>query len=201
MARIKMLTKQEFDPELRQLIDVDNKAPLEVGNVRIYAHCPELAKAFVRFMGVVRKPALLPRRLIELVRLRVAYHNQCRSCMAIRYNDGVRNGVTEEVVCQLETPDEARDLTPAERAALRFADLLGTNHYAITDETIEDLKKYFSEAEIVELGMNIAIFIGFGRLSMAWDMVDELPERFKVRGDKPITPWGGDAIVVGKSRS
>ena len=53
----------------------------------------------------------------------------------------------------------------------------------------------------LELGMNIAVFVGFGRLSMAWDMVDELPDRFRERGGEPITPWGGDAIIVGERKS
>lgn len=200
MARVRMLTPEELDPELRELVDADQKTPLEVGNIRIYAQRPELAKAYVRFGAAMKAPGMLPRRLVELVRLRVAFHNQCRSCMAVRYADGVDDGVTEDLVCQLERPEEAPDLTEAEREALRFADLLAANHHAVDDETFERLRRHFSEPEIVELGMNIALFVGFGRLSMVWDMVDELPERFRSReGNAPITPWGGDdAVVLGR---
>jgi AhpD family alkylhydroperoxidase len=192
MARIEMLTAEQFPPDLRELVDADSKTPLELGNVRIYAHRPELARAYVAFMAALRAPGLLSRRLVELVRLRVAYHNQCRSCMAVRYADGAAEGVDEALVCQLAAPEQAPDLTDAERAALRFADLLASDHLAIDDTTIADLRTHFSTEEIVELGMNVAAFVGYGRLSMAWDMVDELPERFRDRSGTLITPWESD---------
>lgn len=193
-----MLTAEQMPAGLRERLDAGRRTPLELGNARIYAHKPPLAEAYVEFMGRVRGERTLPDRLVELVRLRVAFHNQCRSCMAIRYDDAVADGVTEDLVCQLESPGDAEDLTDRERLALEFADLLATNHLEITDETIAGLREEFTDAEVVELGMNIAVFVGFGRLSMAWDMVDELPERFRDRTGATITPWGGDdAVVVG----
>lgn len=201
MARISMLTAAQLPADLRDLLDAENKTPLELGNLRIYAHRPALARAYVAFMAALREPGLLSRRLVELVRLRVAYHNQCRSCMAVRYADGVAEGVDEDLVCQLAAPEEAPGLTDAERAALRFADLLASDHLAIDDGTIAALRAHFGEDEIVELGMNVAAFVGYGRLSMAWDMVDELPDRFRDRGGAKVTPWGGDEELLGGPRS
>jgi AhpD family alkylhydroperoxidase len=199
MARITMLGPEQMDPELRDMLAA--KSPFEMAGARIYAHRPEIAKAHVRVREALQTHGTLDPRLIELVRLRVAFHNQCRSCMAIRYQSAVAAGVTEEVVCQLERPEEAVDLTAKERAAIEFADLFATNHYAIDDESFERLRKHFDDGEIVELGMNIAYFVGFGRLAMTWDMVDALPDRFRDRTPDRITPWGGDAIVVGERPS
>ena len=195
MSRIKRIEPENFDPELQEMMDVERRTPLEIGNVRYYAHRPELAKALLRFMGVLRAPGLLSPRLIELVRLRVAFHNQCRSCMAIRYDMAVQDGVSEELVCQLERPQEAADLTAAERVALRYADLFATDHLAIDDALIEELRAHLSEPEIVELGLNVSIFVGLGRFSAVCDMIEELPERFQQR-DQPVVPWGPDAILV-----
>lgn len=199
MSRIRLLPPEEWTPELRELVAPEGKTDLELGNVRIYAHRPQLAEAYVTFTGSLRANRTLPLRLIELVRLRVAFHNQCRSCMAIRYSDAVDDGVSEDLVCSLERPEEAPDLTDAERAALRFADLLASDHLAIDDATIARLREHFSEPEVVELGMHVATYVGFGRLSMAWDMVDELPDRFHDRNGA-VTPWGADATVVGGRR-
>ena len=195
MSRIKRIEPENFDPELQEMMDVERRTPLEIGNVRYYAHRPELAKALLQFMGVLRAPGLLSARLIELVRLRVAFHNQCRSCMAIRYDMAVQDGVSEDLVCQLERPQDAADLTAAERVALRYADLFATNHLAIDDALIEELREHFSEPEIVELGLNVSIFVGLGRFSAVCDMIEELPERFQQR-DQPVVPWGPDAILV-----
>lgn len=192
MARIRMLTAEEFPETLRELVGAEAKTPLELGNIRFYAHRPELAEAYVRFMAELRRPGLLPRRLVELVRLRVAFHNQCRSCMAVRYADGAADGVDEGLVCQLAAPDEAPDLTDAERSALRFADRMATDHLSIDDAAVADLRAHFGEAEVVELGMNVAAFVGYGRLSMALDMVDELPDRYRAPDGAVVTPWNAD---------
>jgi alkylhydroperoxidase family enzyme len=116
--------------------------------------------------------------------------------MAMRYADAVADGVTEDLVCSLEKPHEAPDLTDAERVALQYADLLANNHLAIGDAHYAELAEHFSEKEAVELGSWCAICIGFGRLSATWNMVEDLPERFQSGGDAPVTPWGPDAWVT-----
>jgi AhpD family alkylhydroperoxidase len=201
MARVRMLTAEEFPEALRTQLAADDKTPLELGNLRIYAHRPALASAYATYMAELRRPGLLSRRLVELVRLRVAFHNQCRSCMAVRYSDGAADGVDEALVCQLADPADAPDLDDADRAALRFADLMATDHLSIDDAVFATLREHYSEAEIVELGMNVAAFVGYGRLSMAMDMVDELPDRYRSRSGALVTPWAedgaSDAITLG----
>lgn len=200
MARIGLIPGEEWPKELAALVDPASLSSIEQGNLRVYAHRPELAVAYARFMGVVRSEGLIGTRLRELVRIRVAFHNQCRSCMAIRYSDAAEAGVDEGLVCQLVAPEESDDLTASERAALAFADLLATDHLRIDETTFAALREHFSEPEIVELGMHIAVYVGFGRLSSAWDMVDDLPERFKERDGLPVVPWGEDAVTVGGAR-
>ena len=133
-------------------------------------------------------------RVVELVRLRVAFFNQCRSCMAIRYSDAVADGVTEGLVCSLERPQEAENLSAAEKAAIRYGELMATDHLAINDAVYADLRQHFSEAQIVELGMTVAFFVGFGRLAATYHMVEELPEAFRTA--ETIAPWGADTIEV-----
>ena len=71
--------------------------------------------------------------------------------MAVRYEEGIEDGLTEGLVCSLERPEEAEDLTEAERAAIAYADLMATNHLAIDEAVFDRLREHFSEAEIVEL--------------------------------------------------
>jgi alkylhydroperoxidase family enzyme len=130
------------------------------------------------------------------VRLRIAFHNQCRSCMALRYQSAVDDGLTEGAVCSLEKPYEAPDLTDAEKAALRYADISSVNHFGIEDSDFDALREHFSEAEIVELGMFIAFFIGFGRMSAAWNMTEDLPEGFQAAADQVLAPWSQQAVIV-----
>lgn len=195
MTRLSMLPSEQWDDDLRVLAQAEAATPLEQGLLRIMAHAPELAKALVNFGSTMWRSHTLPRRLLELVRLRIAFHNQCRSCMAIRYQSAVDDGLTEGMVCSLEKPHEASDLTDAEKAAIAYADLSANDHLSINDETFSQLRGYYTEGEIVELGMFIAFFIGYGRLGAAWDMVEELPQSFQDKSAK-AAPWARESIQV-----
>jgi AhpD family alkylhydroperoxidase len=194
VSRIAKLPSEQWDARLVAAIQPDNLTDLEQGLTRYFAHCPEQALGLMGFGGALKRNRQLPERLVELVRLRVAFFNQCRSCMAIRYSDAVADGVTEGLVCSLERPQEAENLSAAEKAAIRYGELMATDHLAINDAVYEDLRQHFTEAQIVELGMTVAFFVGFGRLAATWHMVEELPEAFQKA--EAIAPWGAEKIEV-----
>ncbi|AUX68317.1 carboxymuconolactone decarboxylase [Porphyrobacter sp. HT-58-2] len=194
MSRITKLPTDQWDARLVAAIQPDNLTDLEQGLTRYFAHCPEQALGLMGFGGALKKNRSLPDRLVELVRLRVAFFNQCRSCMAIRYSDAVADGVTEGLVCSLERPQEAENLSAAEKAAIRYGELMATDHLAIDDAVYAELRRHFTEAQIVELGMTAAFFVGFGRLAATYHMVEELPEAFKTA--EAIAPWGAEKIEV-----
>jgi AhpD family alkylhydroperoxidase len=194
VSRIAKLAPDKWDPRLREAIRPEQLSDLEQGLTRFFAHCPEQALGLMKFGGALKQNRSLPDRLIELVRLRIAFFNQCRSCMAIRYSDAVADGVSEDLVCSLERPQEADDLSVAEKAAIRFGELMATDHLAIDDAIFADLRRHFSEAEIVELGMTAAFFVGFGRLAATWHMIEELPRAFQTA--ETIAPWGQEKVQV-----
>jgi len=195
MSRIKKLEVENWDPELREMTRADSASPLEQGLMRMFAHTPDIAKNFGKFGGALKMYRTLPDRLVELVRLRVAFHNQCRSCMAIRYTDAVNAGVTEDLVCSLENPPAADNLSDAEKAAIAYGEMMATNHLQIDDGVYENLRKYFTEAQIVELGITVALFVGYGRLAATWHMVEELPKQFQETEGR-MAPWMTDFVQV-----
>ncbi len=169
---------------------------INFGVAAVMSRLPDVAAAVGGVTAAIRETGALTPRLMELVRLRIAFHNQCRSCMAIRYKTAIDDGLTEGMVCSLERPQDAADLTPAEKAAIAYADQASTDHFSIDDSTFDRLREHFTEAEIVELCIFAAFFIGFGRLGASWDMVEELPQEFQKRSAAPIVPWGQEAITV-----
>ena len=137
---------QPYDEAALAALDPD--ARLQTRMAGIYAHRPEFAQALGALSVACATAGTLEPRLVELVRLRIAFHNQCRSCMAIRYSDAIEDGLTEPLVCSLERPEEAPDLTAAERSALRFADLFANNHLAIDEGVLDDLRQHFNEGSL-----------------------------------------------------
>ena len=195
MARLDQIPAEDWPDEMKAMIKPEALTDLEQGLMRYFAHTPELVKGLAAFSGGLKANRTLPEKLVELVRLRVAFFNQCRSCMAIRYTDAINDGLTEDLVCSLEKPEEAPGLTEAEKVAIRFGELMATDHLRVDDEIYTQLKVHYSQAQIVELGMIVAFFVGFGRLAATYHMVDELPEAFK-ESEEELSPWGNEAIVV-----
>lgn len=84
--------------------------------------------------------------------------------MTVRYAGARQAGLTEIKIAALDTLDPAL-FSPRERAALTFAELMATDHHKIDDAVFAEVRRHFSEAEIVELGVWTAVFTGFGRLN------------------------------------
>jgi AhpD family alkylhydroperoxidase len=169
---------------------------INLGVASILGHRPEVAGALGALRAALQSSGTLSARLVELVRLRIAFHNQCRSCMSVRYQSAIDDGLTEDLVCSLEQPAEADDLSPAERSALRFADLFATNHLAIDDSVYDDLRRHFAEEEIVELGVHCAYAVGMGRLAATWAVTDDLPDAFRSTADSPLAPWDSKGVIA-----
>lgn len=193
MARVPTIDPADFPPELADAVGhpgPDQRVAL--GALPAWAVRPDLAVAMVSFQRALDADARLPARLRELVRLRIAFHNRCRSCLAVRSGRAIVEGMSDGAVCSLERPEEADDLTDAEKAALRYADLMATDHLAVDDAVFEGLRRHFDDGEVVELGVHIGVCVGFGRLSASWDLVDDLPEPFRA---EDAVPWSEGATV------
>jgi alkylhydroperoxidase family enzyme len=153
-------------------------------------------QAMIAFEGQLKANRQLPERLIELVRLRIAFWNQCRPCMSIRYGDAVDDGLTEDLVCSLEKPSVSDGLTAAEQVAVLFADRFASDHLSIDDELKMRLAEHFDAGEIAELGMHAAFFTGFGRMGAVFDSGEELPVGPRRADGQRLTPWGVNEPIV-----
>jgi AhpD family alkylhydroperoxidase len=195
MTRIAELPMEKWDAELRAMAGNEDVSPLERKARGIMANAPHMAMANAAFLATAMKGRKLSRRLLELVRLRIAFHNQCRSCMAMRFQSALDDGLTDDMVCSLEKPMEAPNLSEREKAALEYADIFATNHFAITDETFAELRKHFDDGELVELGLFVAYFLGIGRFLASLDIVEELPKVYQDKSHK-VGPWQTSESVV-----
>ena len=55
-------------------------------------------------------------------------------------------------------------LTDQEKAAIHYAEVLAGDHQSADEELFEELREHFTESEIVDLGIRIMTFVGYGRL-------------------------------------
>lgn len=72
--------------------------------------------------------------------------------------------MTEDKIAALDS-GTLEMFTPRERLAIRFAELMATDHHKVDEAFFAELKQYFTHAEIVELGVLTALFLGLGRFN------------------------------------
>lgn len=76
-------------------------------------------------------------------------------------------GLTEEMVRALPKFRDSELFTPAEKAALKFAEVMAGDHRSVSQELFDELRSHYSERQIMALGWRMAIFVGYGRLVYA----------------------------------
>jgi alkylhydroperoxidase family enzyme len=91
--------------------------------------------------------------------------NECGYCSTVRSKIAQEQGLTEENVMALPSFEKSETFDDRERRALRYAPLFKQGEHATNrDEVYDDLKKVFSEDEIIELGPLYAQSDGVGKL-------------------------------------
>ncbi len=76
----------------------------------------------------------------------------------------MENGLTEEKIARLAEYRHDPLFTEREQLALEYAEKMALDHLSLGDDFFRRLRTEFSDPEIVELGMAIGQYIGFGRL-------------------------------------
>ena len=136
-------------------IDLPDGDGLDV--VKALTLAPQFAPVVGAYEKAVDATTLDP-RLHELVRYRIAQANECTLCLTLR-RDGT--GVTEELLAQVA--DLGPDLTPAERAAVRFAGEFAGHSAAISDELVAEVEEHLGTAGAVELALVCGKYLALGR--------------------------------------
>jgi|SRR5579863_2028588 len=78
-----------------------------------------------------------------------------------------RQGLTEEQIAELRNFRESKILTAPEKAAVWYAEVLAGDHTQASEALFDELRRHFTETEIIDLGFRITAFVGYGRLIRA----------------------------------
>src|SRR6202162_4974930 len=149
MARISLIAPESASAEVREIYDTTLRG--KPGNVqKALAHRPEILKNFLSFYGSVGRS--LDRKLYELIYLRVSFINGCRYCMQHHVASSKRVGLTSEDWSALEAGNYSR-CSEKERTALTYVEELTRAPHEISEADFDELKKHFSDAEIVDIHM------------------------------------------------
>jgi AhpD family alkylhydroperoxidase len=141
----------------------------------VFGNHPELYRWYSdSFYGQVFRGGLVDRRIKELIRLRLSTIHGCRFCNQGNRLDALDAGLTETDINAI-ADYASSTLDPREKAALQLADqMLLTNPDGKLDKRLHaELSQYFSDAEILELGLVLGILSGMAKFLFAYDLVEK----------------------------
>ena len=125
---------------------------VNVNSLHAFAHSEELGGATRDYFEAVARLTVLPNDLRLLIRLAAATANQCRYCTAHQRHQLQNLGVSEAKMAALWKP-EADDLTPRERAAVRFAQAITLDAGSIPSDVYADFIREFTPQERIEVAI------------------------------------------------
>lgn len=117
-------------------------------------------------LGAYLKKSSLGLRLLELVYFRVSQINGCAYCLDMHSKELRAAGEGEQRLYGLSAWREAPYYTDRERAALAWAEAVTA--VRVPDEVYDEVKKHFSETELIDLTMSVNVINTWNRLNVAF---------------------------------
>ncbi len=170
--RLPGLTHEEATGTAKMVFEASDRFLGRTSNlVRILgAHSPYLARWFLGFVSAVRQPGLgatTDARLRGLANIKTSMVNACTYCTAHTSIFGQGLGMTEEELEALQT--DAYKTSPLfddrEKAVIAWSEAMTNNTAQRDKEVWENMKRHFSDTEIVEISMACAMFNMINRLN------------------------------------
>lgn len=110
----------------------------------------------------------LPRKTLELVRMRASQINGCAYCLDMHSKDAIALEIPPDQLILLDAWRESPGYTDQERAALEWTEALtliaGSR---VPDDVYDRVRPHFSERELVELTWAIVAINGWNRLAIS----------------------------------
>jgi len=106
--------------------------------------------------------------LMELVKIRVSQINQCAYCLDMHTKDARALGETEQRIYALSAWRETPFFTDRERAALAWAEANTLLPQGVSQQLFEEVREYFSEAQLANLTLAIATINAWNRFGVSF---------------------------------
>ena len=132
----------------------------------IWSLRPQLGGMVERMIRGAYQQSILPADERELARMRIAQINDCVACSDFRaqsVRDAGPKAPAPELYDNVAAYASYPGYTPRQRLAIEFAERFALEHTSMDDAFFERLRELFSDEEILDLTLCVAVFLGLGR--------------------------------------
>jgi AhpD family alkylhydroperoxidase len=117
----------------------------------------------LNLIGAYLRKSPIERNLIELIYVRVSQINGCAFCVDMHYKEARAKGESEQRLYGLITWRATTYYSDREKAALALAEAVtGCN---VPDTVYNEVKKYFSDEEIIDLTLAVTTINTWNRIN------------------------------------
>lgn len=167
MARVRDIAIDEVPEPARSVYRRFNEeyGPF-LNQVKVFAHRPPVLEHIQGLLLDLRDEALLPKRYLEIALVVVSKLNECTYCVSHHAPRLVDAGLAQDTVAAI-LDDDCPDLDEVERLVRDYAIAVTMRPQRIRDAMFTQLRRHFSEEQIVELTVRIALCGFFNRVNDA----------------------------------
>jgi AhpD family alkylhydroperoxidase len=132
----------------------------------VLAHQPALLRAFQELYGTLWSDGVVDQPTKEVVRLRNARTTGCNYCRNVRFAGARDAGLDEERVALIADGFASSALSERHKAAIRWTDAFLHDPGGVPQGLRDEMLRTFPPAEIVELTVGAALFMGFSKIAI-----------------------------------
>ncbi|MEM7635088.1 MAG: carboxymuconolactone decarboxylase family protein [Pseudomonadota bacterium] len=165
MARVRDVEMEELPEDVQPIF---HRYATEYGpflnQVKVFAHRPPAVKHIMGLLLELAEEQVLPKRYLEIAVVVVSKINECTYCVKHHGPRLVEQGLSAETVDNILEP-EVEGFDEVDMLVRDYAVQVTSNFQYMRDQIFEDLKQHFSEEQVVELTLRIALCGFFNRFN------------------------------------
>lgn len=174
MARVRDVGPNEVPAEIRDVYErfANGYGPFR-DQVGVFAHVPSSVKHLMGLLLELREQKNVPFRYIELAVVTVSKLNKCDYCVGHHKPLLMVEGISPEGADNIVNYKDHPELSEVDKLVVEYSIAVTNAPQKIRDNVFEQLRKHFTEAQIVELTLRIALCGFFNRFNDALQVDDE----------------------------
>lgn len=171
---IKKLDRKEMSPQIKAAYDKSIALRGEGRFFETFANHPDLYDWYVdSFYKQVFYSDTVDRKYKELLRLKLSTTHGCKFCNQGNSVDALEAGISEEQIKHIDQYQEG-PFDEQEKLVLELADQISLRrpNGNLSEDLYQRISKYFSDKQILELGMVAGILTGIAKFLFSFDLVE-----------------------------
>ena len=177
MARVSYLDKSQVAPEV---VPIYEELEERIGKVlkphMALAHSPQLLVDWWKMMVTLLSRLDLDAHFREIALLRIFRLVHCEYCFVEHERIALEAGVTQDQIDHIDEYESHSAFNHVERLVMRYAEGITVDN-SVDDALFDELRKHFSERELVELTFCIGNWNGIARFVVPMGLELETPKK------------------------